>query len=502
MTWRKTSWQWQLVLIMMLVSGLALLSFIGVLWQIVRVTTYKKIDAELIAFSLKQGPGFIVSLNMEENRNPRPREESTGDTVRTNTMAFYNSRTGFNHMGTDWPEDLDVVEIGKSIQDLYDEQGKMMPPESRLLDLQRRSPEELRQQADGRLGRLPRQQLPSLNRSVFTTIKVEGQPYRVMGYSDGVGVFMAAHDMDREQHDMYDLRQAIVLALPGAILIIGLIAWYLAAKAIGPVRRLTDSSSHITAEALDKRLTQENEPPEFAELIQVYNEMLDRLENSFKQARRFSADAAHELNTPLTILRGHLDLMLQSAEENTDAQQQLALVFEEVRGLQEVIRKLLVLSQADSGLLPIEPKELDFSLLISEIIEDAELMAPEIKFERDIEDSIEVKGDRDLLRQCVFNMVTNAIKYNRENGFIRLSLRKSRFNVDLDITNTGKCIPENMAPKVFDRFVRADPSRDSKVNGRGLGLSLAREFAKAHHGTLELLHNEDDQITFRLELPV
>ena len=226
MTRRKTSWQWQLVLIMMLVSGLALLSFIGVLWQIVSVTTIKKIDAELVAFSLKQGSSFILSMNMEGTRNTRPREESTGDTVRTNTMAFYNTRSGFNRVGPDWPEQLNVVEIGKSIPGLYNEQGKVIPPESRLLELQRRSPEEMRQQAaDGRTGRLTRQQLPSLNRSVFTTIRVEGQRYRVMGFSDGIGVFMAAHNMNREQHDMQDLRQAILLALPGASLIMGLIAW-------------------------------------------------------------------------------------------------------------------------------------------------------------------------------------------------------------------------------------------------------------------------------------
>lgn len=503
MKWRKTSWQWQLVLIMMLVSGVALLSFISVLWQLVRVATFKKIDAELVAFSLKQGWSYIVSLNVERERPVEPAgEDDEEEPVRINTLAFYNIESGFHHTGLDWPEGLDVVELGKSVPDLYIKQGTRMPPESRLLELQRRTPEERRQQMEGRSGRPPRAQLPSINRSVFLTLKIAGERYRILGFSDGVGVFLAAHNMSREQHDMHDLRWSILWALPGAILIIGLITWYLAGKAVGPVRRLTHLASEITAEELNKRLAPENEPPEFAELIQVYNEMLDRLETSFSQARRFSADAAHELNTPLTILRGHLDLLLQSAEEDSESQQQLALVFEEVRGLQEVIRKLLVLSQADSGKLAIEPKELNLSTLIEEILEDAELMAPEITFTRDIGKAVIINGDRDILRQCVFNLVTNAIKYNKSGGTVHMELKVDRNSAILDVTNTGPAIQRDKAPKIFERFFRADPSRDSKINGRGLGLSIAREFAKAHHGTLELVCNEEDRITFQLVLPI
>jgi heavy metal sensor kinase len=313
---------------------------------------------------------------------------------------------------------------------------------------------------------------------------------------------MAAHDMSKLRDDMSNLRQAILFSLPVAISVIGLIAWYLAGKAIIPVRRLTQSVTEITAEALNKRLESENEPPEFAKLIEGYNQMLDRLERSFTQARRFSADAAHELNTPLTILRGHLDLMLQSANEDAEEQKQLAMVFEEVRGLQEVIRKLLLLSQADSGELSIENKDIDLSYLLEEIIEDAEIMAPEIRFEQKIEPDVTIRGDRDLLRQCVFNLVTNAIKYNRQDGAVRLALRKSQYCAELDVTNTGFAIPEEMVGKVFERFFRVDPSRDAKISGRGLGLSIAREFAKAHHGTLELGDNEEDKITFRLSLPI
>ncbi len=501
MSWRKTSWQWQLVLIMMLVSGIALLSFISVSWQIVRITTYSKVDAELVAFSLKQGWGFMMNLMRDQDAPARSRQGQSEEIIRINSMAFCNLETGFYHLGPSWPEEINVLELGKRVPELYEKAGKQLA-RSRFLELQGLSPEERRQLMENRNVRPPRQQMPGMGRSVFESVEKEGQRWRVMAFSNGTAIFFAAHDMDELKDDMHTLRNAILIALPIAISIIGFIAWYLAGKAIDPVKRLTKSASEITAEALDKRLQSSNEPPEFANLIKGYNEMLDRLEKSFQQASRFSADAAHELNTPLTILRGHLDLLLQSAEEDTEAQKQLAMVFEEVRGLQEVIRKLLLLSQADSGKLSIEENELDFSMLVSEIIEDAEIMAPEIQLKHDIPDGIIVKGDRDLLKQCVFNLVTNAIKYNRENGYIKLNLQQTRYAVELDVMNTGRAIPAEKAGKVFERFFRVDPARNANISGKGLGLSLAQEFAKAHHGSLELLTNEEDNIVFRLTLPV
>lgn len=500
MSWRKTSWQWQLVLIMMLVSGIALLSFISVSWQIVRITTYKKVDAELVAFSLRQGWSFMMALTRVGEQDPRMRLGQSDDAPRVNSLAFCNLETGFYEPGLGWPEEIDVIQIGNSIPALYQKEGKPLV-RSRFLELQRITPEERRELMENRNVRPPRQHMPGMGRSVFKSVEREGQKWRIMAFSDGTAVFLAAHNMSQLREDMHTLGNAILIAFPVAISIIGLIAWYLAGKAIDPVKRLTSSASEITAEALGKRLQESHEPPEFENLIKGYNQMLDRLEKSFLQASRFSADAAHELNTPLMILRGHLDLLLQSAAENSDTQKQLAMVLEEVRGLQEVIRKLLLLSQADSGRLAIDEVDFDFSMLVNEIVEDAEIMAPEIELRCDIPDGIPVKGDRDLLRQCVFNLITNAIKYNREDGHIILTMEKSRYAVQLDIRNTGQAIPEDKAEKVFDRFYRVDPSRDAKVKGRGLGLSLAHEFAKAHHGSLELVANEDDNIVFRLTLP-
>ncbi|MEX0323878.1 MAG: ATP-binding protein [Puniceicoccaceae bacterium] len=543
MTKRGTSWQWQLVLIIVLVSGIALASFIGVLSQLVRISNYNKLDAELVAVSLKYGWAFMAGGIDPARRIEVDREAyAAGTTFAETGFAFYHLQRESLRTDELWPTELDPKQLGNSVPEIYKQQGKPLA-DSRFFELQRRiaggrrgpdapSPEEVRELTrqfrrqslegdpiqppqgappDNRPDRAPdfrpggrggpRTNLPSLDQAVFSTVRRDGKRFRVMGYTNGNGVFMAAQDLVHLEDSMQELRRSIILALPVALALIGLVAWYVAGRAIGPVKRLSDSAAGITAEGLGNRLEPGKEPPEFAKLIDVYNQMLDRLDISFHQARRFSADAAHELNTPLTVLQGHLDILLQSSEEGSEAQEQLAMLCEEVRGLQEVIRKLLVLSQADAGKLTIEPTQVDLSTLVSEILEDVEIMAPELEFSGKIEPGIEIKGDRSLLRQTFFNLLTNATKYNREDGFVRIELSRKDSKIRLDVVNAGYEIPAEKADKLFDRFFRVDDSRNSKIEGKGLGLSLAWEFVRAHRGTIQLVCREQDKITFRVELP-
>lgn len=541
MTRRGASWQWQLVLIIVAVSGVALASFIGVLSQLVRISNYNELDAELVAVSLKYGWAFMAGGIDPARRIEVDREVyAAGTTFAETGFAFFHLERGNLRTDEHWPTELDPEEIGRSVPEIYKELGKPLA-DSRFFELQRRiaggrrgtegpTPEEIREitrefrrqsleerQAQvpdgpppsnppdrppnfrGRQG--PRANLPSLDQAVFTTVRKDGKRFRVMGYTNGNGVFMAVQDLVHLEDSMQELRRSIILALPVALMLIGLVAWYFAGKAIGPVRRLSESAAGITAEGLGNRLEPGREPPEFASLIEVYNQMLDRLDISFHQARRFSADAAHELNTPLTVLQGHLDILLQSSDQESDEQKQLAMLCEEVRGLQDVIRKLLVLSQADAGKLTIDPAQINLSQLVSEILEDVEIMSPELEFIGEIEPGLEIKGDRSLLRQAIFNLLTNATKYNRENGFVRLKLSRDNYAIRLDVVNSGHEIPAEKADKLFDRFFRVDDSRNSKVEGKGLGLSLAWEFVRAHGGTIELVSRQKDNITFRIELP-
>lgn len=237
-------------------------------------------------------------------------------------------------------------------------------------------------------------------------------------------------------------------------------------------------------------------------LIQVFNQMLSRLERSFTQASRFSADAAHELKTPLTILQGELERTLQQVDAGSVVQQRLSNLLDEVRRLSGIIRKLLLLSLADAGQMSLYLVCVDISQLLIEMVEDVELLAPHLSVQTDIIDQLRVQGDRDLLIQVLQNLFSNAIKYNLANGWIQIQARQTQTTALVTITNASRDIPLDDRQRIFDRFHRSDPSRTRKVEGIGLGLSLAREIARSHRGDLTLDETPSGQTAFTLTLPI
>lgn len=155
---------------------------------------------------------------------------------------------------------------------------------------------------------------------------------------------------------------------------------------------------------------------EFVELIEVFNQMLTRLERSFRQSSRFSGDAAHELKTPLAILRGELELVMQKAEPGSELQQSLSNLMDEVSRLSTIVRKLLLLSLADAGQMSLRRVPVNLAEILSVLNEDIELLAPDLPVTLDLDQGLWVKGDRDLLTQVLQNLIDNAIKYNLPEG--------------------------------------------------------------------------------------
>jgi len=235
--------------------------------------------------------------------------------------------------------------------------------------------------------------------------------------------------------------------------------------------------------------------------VNVINGMLDRLEKSFGQAVRFSADAAHELQTPLTILQGVLDDAVQHAPSDSDEQRRYGDLLEEVQRLKVIVQKLLILARADAGKLSLHLEPVDIGLLVDSIIEDTGAVAPHLQIEQQVSTNILVMADKDLLRQVLQNLTSNAIKYNTADGWIRFRLLTRKNRVLFAISNTGLAISVQDQARIFERFYRIDKSRSNKVAGTGLGLSLAREIVHAHKGDLTLDVSLDSIITFTLTLP-
>jgi signal transduction histidine kinase len=256
----------------------------------------------------------------------------------------------------------------------------------------------------------------------------------------------------------------------------------------------------VTPSALGQRLREAGEDREFRELIGAYNGMLERLETSFGQATRFSADAAHELKTPLTILQGRIELALRRTQDPV-LQADLTDMLDEVGRLAAITRKLLLLSQADAGRLALNRSRVDLSGMLEALAADAQLLVEGLRITSAIEPGLSVEGDPLLLGQMFNNLVSNAARYCTPEGGVSIAAGRTPAGVEVTFTNASRPIAPADRARFFDRFYRLDPARTRRAEGSGLGLSIAREIARAHGGDLALEPTADDVVKLRVRLP-
>jgi heavy metal sensor kinase len=299
------------------------------------------------------------------------------------------------------------------------------------------------------------------------------------------------------------LRNAFLLALPAALFLVGLGGWVVAGRALRPLKLIADTAEQVTVRGLDQRIPQTTASPEAARLIQVLNRMMDRLEASFQQATRFSADASHELKTPLAVMQGELENAIKAAAPGSEEQQLFTNLLEETQRLKTITRSLLLLAQADAGRLKLARETVDLSAELEAMIEDARELAAgnELQFELDIIPGVCVLADRALLGAAIFNLISNSVKYNRKGGKISVHLETTENKIKLKIGNTGQDITPTEQAKIFERFYRANRPANQNTEGIGLGLSLAREIIRAHGGELKLEESREGWTSFELALP-
>jgi heavy metal sensor kinase len=296
------------------------------------------------------------------------------------------------------------------------------------------------------------------------------------------------------------LRRIALIAAPIALVLTAVGAWLLSGLALRPVNRLRDAMKSVHGRALDQRLPMGREDREFRELIASYNEMLERLEASFNQASRFSADAAHELKTPLTILRGQIERAIPKARD-PELQQDLADVLDEVGRLATISRKLLLLSQADAGKLALLRTEVDLSAMLNERCADTQMLELDATIAAEVEAGLRLQADEQLLGQVLNNVLGNAIRYTPPGGRIGVRARSTPTGVEVLFTNTVHELSPVERSRFFERFYRGDAARNRRVDGHGLGLSLSRVIARAHGGDLTLEPSGAAEVVLKLTLP-
>lgn len=334
----------------------------------------------------------------------------------------------------------------------------------------------------------------------LTTFEAQDQEWRAARVTAGAARGVIAVDLAATKGELQGaFKQALKIVAPLALVLTALGAWSLSSLTMRPVNRMRGAMSGVTQNALNTRLPTRGEDREFVVLIDAYNTMLARLEKSFQQASRFSSDAAHELKTPLTILQGRIEQAL-GRSSSPALQADLVGLQDEVGRLAAITRKLLLLSQADAGVLTLQRSAIDLTRLLDELASDAQMILTGQTLECNIDRRLFVQGDKVLLQQLMNNLFSNAIRYCRPSGKIRISACTVLGGIEVVVANASHKIGPADRARFFDRFYRGEASRNRSIEGSGLGLSLSREIARAHGGDLVLKASAPDVVKLQLTL--
>jgi signal transduction histidine kinase len=298
-----------------------------------------------------------------------------------------------------------------------------------------------------------------------------------------------------------DIILGMLGAIPTVLIVVALGGRWVARFALGPVEEIRQAAARITPQRLHERLPMPEAKDEIAGLVSVLNQTFERLERSFEQSIRFSADASHHLKTPLAVLRAGIEEMLNDAKTPPEQQSRAEALLDQVRRLTSVSENLLLLARADAGRLELRPAPFNLREVLDGACEDTRTLAEPlgIAVETDIPNHLPIVADRAAVDLIVQNLVHNAVKYNEDSGCIRLVARAQNGTIELVVANKGEAIPKDRAEQIFERFYRA--RSDQRTAGQGLGLSIARELARAQGGDVALVRSENGWTEFSLTLP-
>ena len=270
----------------------------------------------------------------------------------------------------------------------------------------------------------------------------------------------------------------------------GVITFFISGHALKPLCDFSKKIEEVQAQNLSDSRIEENKFSELNQLSVSYNKMLERLSEAFKLQRQFTANAAHELRTPLAVMKLQIDLYNSSKhpDNDTSAQQTISMITEQTERLSKMVRTLLDMSELQTvG----RDEKIIVDALIDEVLEDLEPLAQEkkIKLIGKCKD-ITMVGSDILIYRLVYNLVENAIKYNHSGGQVKVTAYKEQKNIYLSVADTGSGIPKELRERVFEPFFRVDKSRSRKLGGVGLGLALVREIVRVHDGSITVKSNQ------------
>jgi len=302
------------------------------------------------------------------------------------------------------------------------------------------------------------------------------------------------------QEQLRDLFLILVFGLPVAVGASGVGGYFLARRALAPIEEMTVRAQTITAERLHDRLPVTHPEDEMGRLATVFNETLGRLEASFDQMRRFTADVSHELRTPLTAIRSVGEVGLRGHRDEAAYRSIIGSMLEEVDRLASLVDRLLTLSRAETGQAKLSRDPVDLAALADDVVSHLSVLAEEKRQSLSIDRLAApvVSADRLVLRQALINLVDNAIKFTPVAGRVRIRISETPREAVVEVIDSGPGISDEARERIFDRFYRAS---DANSSGTGLGLSLAKGAVEALGGHLTLAATGAGGSAFRISLP-
>ena len=335
----------------------------------------------------------------------------------------------------------------------------------------------------------------------FHNQKIDGQNIRLAEFTESGLTLRAGDDLKEINQISREIFLAMLGAIPTVLLVTLVGSAWVASKAIAPVEEIRQAANRITAQRLDQRLPVPPTKDEIAGLIEMLNATFERLQRSFEQSARFSADASHHLKTPIAILRADVEEILADVKCSESTQARAEGLLHRIHHLNSVVDNLLLLSRADAGRLELSKVEFNLGEVLEGVLDDAHTLAEplDLTVEANIPENLRLKADSTFVAMIAQNLVENAVKYNTTGGRIRVEAQAVDGEVQMTIGNTGDGIPKHRSGQLFERFYRVRGG--GRVPGHGLGLSIARELARAHGGDVELIRSEGNWTEMRVRLP-
>ena len=289
--------------------------------------------------------------------------------------------------------------------------------------------------------------------------------------------------------------------VPLVIVISSLLGWFMAGRALRPVNDVAKTAQRISGSSMNVQIPKRRAGDELDNLIESFNRMMERLAASFEQIRQFSTDVSHELRTPLTAIRGQLEVALFTARTTEQYHEAMLNALQDVERLGQIVKSLLLLSQAESGQLALQKAPFDLAALVRDVVEQFQIPADaeRVALHAELPPECAAEVDRIQFDRLVSNLLSNAVKYTRAGGDVWVRLRCEDETAVLEVEDTGVGIPQDNLPYIFDRFYRVRSGGFDQ--GLGLGLSFVAWIVKAHGGAIEVESTPGKGTRFTVRLP-